>query len=84
MHSSRIVELITVYRDGLLEDTLPFWINHCVDREHGGFMMSLDRDGTLSSRVKGNMWKGPFHLPRMQWYCWSLLEQMKSMAGASR
>ncbi|MCZ6795931.1 MAG: AGE family epimerase/isomerase [Planctomycetota bacterium] len=40
-------ELIDVYRRGLLEDTLPFWTRHAVDREHGGFLFSLDRDGTL-------------------------------------
>jgi N-acylglucosamine 2-epimerase len=28
----------------------------------------------VSSPVKGNQFKGPFHLPRMQWYCWQLLE----------
>lgn len=40
-------ELIRIYRDGLLNDTVPFWINHCVDREYGGFMFCLDRDGTV-------------------------------------
>ena len=29
---------------------------------------------TLSTELKGNMWKGPFHMPRMKWYCWKLLE----------
>lgn len=42
----------------------------------------IRRRGSLSSRIKGNMWKGPFHLPRMQWYCWRLLEKMKSGARA--
>ncbi|MEZ6092033.1 MAG: AGE family epimerase/isomerase [Pirellulaceae bacterium] len=40
-------ELIAVYRDGLLNDTLPFWLRHGVDTIHGGIMTSLDRDGTL-------------------------------------
>jgi hypothetical protein len=35
----------------------------------------LHRDGSVSTRLKGNMWKGPFHLPRMQWYCWQRLEE---------
>jgi N-acylglucosamine 2-epimerase len=56
MHSSRIDELIAVYRNGLLDDTLPFWINHCVDREHGGFMVSLDRDGSVLDTDKA-MWQ---------------------------
>ena len=47
------------------------------DPEHGEWFGYLHRDGRLSTRVKGNMWKGPFHVPRMQWYCWQLLEEME-------
>ena len=46
------------------------------DKEHGEWFGYLHRDGTLSSTAKGNNWKGPFHLPRMQLYCWKLLEEM--------
>lgn len=52
----RIDELIVIYRDGLLHDTLPFWIDRCVDRKHGGFMFARDRDGTLLDTDKG-MWQ---------------------------
>jgi N-acylglucosamine 2-epimerase len=51
---------------------------HFPDREHGEWFGYLHRDGRLSNTIKGNMWKGPFHLPRMQWYCWKLLENMYS------
>ena len=34
MEPQRIQELIATYRDGLLNDTLPFWLRHAVDREH--------------------------------------------------
>ncbi|TVR75189.1 MAG: N-acylglucosamine 2-epimerase [Spirochaetaceae bacterium] len=51
----RIDDLITIYRDGLLEDTVPFWIRHSVDREQGGFIFCLDRDGTILDTDKG-MW----------------------------
>jgi len=58
---------------------------HFPDRQNGEWFGYLHRDGTLSSTVKGNYWKGPFHLPRMQLYCWKLLEQMKAgEAGAER
>ncbi len=60
MDSSRRNELIAIYRDGLLEDTLPFWLDHSVDREHGGFMTSLDRDGTLVDTDKGVWQQGRF------------------------
>ena len=33
MEESRLSELEKIYRDGLLKDTLPFWINNSVDRE---------------------------------------------------
>lgn len=49
---------------------------HFPDNEHGEWFGYLHRDGSLSTRLKGNVWKGPFHLPRMQLYCWRLLEEM--------
>ncbi len=39
--------LAGLYRRGLLEDTLPFWIRHGVDTQYGGFHFSVDRDGRL-------------------------------------
>lgn len=47
---------------------------HFPDQQHGEWYGYLHRDGRVSVRLKGNMWKGPFHLPRMLWYCWRLLE----------
>jgi N-acylglucosamine 2-epimerase len=51
---------------------------HFPDPEYGEWYGYLHRDGRISTRLKGNMWKGPFHLPRMQWYCWKLLEEMNA------
>ncbi|MCA9138883.1 MAG: AGE family epimerase/isomerase [Planctomycetales bacterium] len=53
MNSEHVKSLAATYRDGLLGDTLPFWIRHSVDRIHGGFMTSLDRDGTVIDTDKG-------------------------------
>jgi len=53
---ARVDELLQIYRDGLLDDTLPFWIPRCVDREYGGFMFARDRDGSLVDTDKG-MWQ---------------------------
>ncbi|BDS08575.1 N-acylglucosamine 2-epimerase [Oceaniferula spumae] len=44
------------------------------DTEHGEWFGYLHRDGRISNTMKGNQYKGPFHLPRMQWYCWNLLK----------
>jgi len=49
-------------------------INTFHDPEHGEWFGYVHRDGRISSTLKGNMWKGPFHMPRMQWYCWRLLD----------
>lgn len=47
---------------------------HFSDPEHGEWHGYLHRDGRISSRAKGTMYKGPFHLPRMLWYCWRELD----------
>ena len=41
---------------------------HFHDKEFGEWYGYLHRDGTLSQAAKGNMFKGPFHLPRQEWY----------------
>jgi N-acylglucosamine 2-epimerase len=46
---------------------------HFPDREYGEWYGYLHRDGSPSARLKGNLWKGPFHLPRMLWYGWRTL-----------
>jgi N-acylglucosamine 2-epimerase len=51
--------------------------SHFPDAKNGEWFKYLHRDGTVSSTIKGNRWAGPFHLPRMQFNCWKLLEQMK-------
>lgn len=35
------------------------------DNEYGEWFGYLHRDGTVSQHAKGNMYKGPFHIPRM-------------------
>ncbi|MFW5689524.1 MAG: N-acylglucosamine 2-epimerase, partial [Spirochaetota bacterium] len=53
--TERLRELCAIYRDGLLENTLPFWFPRSLDREHGGFLLMRDRDGSLLDSDKG-MW----------------------------
>jgi N-acylglucosamine 2-epimerase len=50
--------------------------SHFPDVNYGEWYGYLHRDGSVSTPLKGNMWKGFFHLPRMQWYCWQRLEEM--------
>ena len=46
---------------------------HFSDPVHGEWYGYLHRDGRVSQPAKGNLFKGPFHLPRMLWYCDRLL-----------
>ena len=48
---------------------------HFPDREHGEWFGYLHRDGSISSEIKGNMFKGPFHIPRMYLECIRLADE---------
>jgi len=51
--------------------------DHFPDPECGEWYGYLHRDGSLSVPTKGNLWKGPFHLPRMQLVAWQILEEIR-------
>lgn len=44
------------------------------DPNHGEWYGYLHRDGRIAQTAKGNLFKGPFHLPRQEWYCYQVLE----------
>ncbi|HET6409058.1 MAG TPA: AGE family epimerase/isomerase, partial [Chthoniobacteraceae bacterium] len=50
---------------------------HFPDPQHGEWYGYLHRDGRRSQGAKGNMYKGPFHLPRMLWFCARELEGLR-------
>ncbi|WP_132052616.1 AGE family epimerase/isomerase [Pseudocnuella soli] len=52
---------------------------HFWDKERGEWYGYLHRDGTVAQTAKGNLFKGPFHLPRQEWYCRQLLAQHLGM-----
>ncbi|MDD2248065.1 MAG: AGE family epimerase/isomerase [Proteiniphilum sp.] len=35
------------YRDELLENVIPFWLNHSQDKDYGGYFSCLDRQGNV-------------------------------------
>jgi N-acylglucosamine 2-epimerase len=47
---------------------------HFHDKKNGEWFGYLHRTGTVAQTAKGNLFKGPFHLPRQEWYCTKLLE----------
>ena len=57
--------------------------DHFADPEHGEWFGYLRRDGEPSNTLKGSLWKGPFHLPRMLWYC-TQLQHSASKVSSSR
>lgn len=48
---------------------------HFHDKKNGEWFGYLHRDGSIAQTAKGNLFKGPFHLPRQEWYCSQILEQ---------
>ncbi|MEO6232455.1 MAG: AGE family epimerase/isomerase [Ferruginibacter sp.] len=48
---------------------------HFYDRENGEWFGYLHRDGRIAQTAKGNLYKGPFHLPRQKWYCSQILKE---------
>jgi N-acylglucosamine 2-epimerase len=61
-----LAALAQTYRKGLLDDVLPFWIQHSVDEQEGGFLFGLDRQGQV------------IHSDKPVWiigrFCWLLSE----------
>lgn len=47
--------------------------SHFHDKENGEWFGYLHRDGSIAQTAKGNLFKGPFHLPRQEWYCRQIL-----------
>ncbi len=65
--------LLATYRDGLLNDTVPFWFPRCVDNEHGGFLHCFDRDGSLIDTDK-SVWAQA----RISWMLLTLYNTIQS------
>ena len=78
------------YKNDLLTDILPFWLKYGIDHENGEYTYArfpdkeygewfgyFHYDGTLSQPAKGNMYKGPFHIPRMLLKCHLLCKEIQ-------
>jgi N-acylglucosamine 2-epimerase len=50
---------------------------HFHDKLNGEWYGYLHRDGSIAQTAKGNLFKGPFHLPRQEWYCYMLLRDFE-------
>ena len=52
----RLNDLASFYREQLLENCLPFWVEHLRDREYGGYHTCLRRDWSAYDHDKLCMW----------------------------
>ena len=43
----RLGSIREAYRENLYASVIPFWEEHSIDREHGGYLTCLDRDGSV-------------------------------------
>lgn len=48
---------------------------HFYDPVNGEWWGYLHRDGTVAQTAKGNLFKGPFHLPRQELFCMQVIEE---------
>jgi len=52
--------IYTNYKNDLINDTLPFWVNNCIDYKDGGFNFALDEKGKIFDTDKGVWGHGRF------------------------
>jgi len=70
------------YRQDLLEDVMPFWMNHGMDSENGGVYTCLDRDGTLMDSTKSVWFQGRFGF--IAAYAYNNVEKNPAWLAASK
>lgn len=67
----RVTGLAPFYRRSLLKDVMPFWFPRCIDEEHGGYLHSIDWDGTIVDTDKSVWAHG-----RMSWMLFAMYNTM--------
>lgn len=59
MNAEKIVQLHKFYQNALFGDVLPFWLNSdLIDKENGGFITSVDREGKSYNDDKSVWFQG--------------------------
>lgn len=81
VHCEALYALLTAYRETRspvwlerLERTQEWTWSRFPDAQHGEWFGYLHRDGTRSHSLKGNNYKGCFHVPRMLLFAWQDLK----------
>ena len=60
----------------LYEEFKAYCEKYFLDSENGEWYGYLHRDGTVAQPAKGNIFKGPFHIPRMMIRCHTLCNEI--------
>jgi N-acylglucosamine 2-epimerase len=60
MNKAYLAQWHDAYRRELLENILPFWLEHGLDRVNGGVYTCLNRDGSLMDSTKSVWFQGRF------------------------
>jgi N-acylglucosamine 2-epimerase len=58
MNQKRIRQLHDFYEGYLFEKCLPFWLEHSLDRQNGGYLTCLDREGRVYNTDKSVWFQG--------------------------
>ena len=70
------------YREDLVGNILPFWLQHGLDRKHGGIYTCVDRDGTLMDTTKSVWFQGRFAFVAS--FAYNQIEQRPEWLEAAR
>ncbi|HAH86889.1 MAG TPA: N-acylglucosamine 2-epimerase, partial [Armatimonadetes bacterium] len=57
----------SIYRDELVQNTIPFWEKHCPDAEYGAYLTCLDRDGSV------------YHTEKFMWMQWRVVWMLSEL-----
>jgi N-acylglucosamine 2-epimerase len=82
MKNTRMRQLAESFRRALVEDTMPFWMGHAIDREYGGYTNCLDRRGNILSTDKPMWVQGRFVWTLSRLY--TALERREEWLAAAR
>jgi len=78
----RAETLCEIYREALLDDVIPWWMEHSLDREHGGYYSLLERDGSTWSTDK-YMWMNARQIWMLS-HLYNTVEQRPEWLDAAR
>ena len=56
MDTLKLKRLYELFSSTLFEDIILSWLKHLLDKEYGGYLLCLDRDGSILSTDSEEIW----------------------------